>query len=237
MHYYQFNIGDYAKHTRHLTNNEDLAYRRMLDLCYLNEKPIENNFKKVARLIDMRGCEEEVENVLNDFFELKDDHWHNNRVEKDLAFYAEKAERARENGKKGGRPPKKQPKKQAAKQPENVDNTPALAFIPLTGNKQYELKQSQVEKWAELYPAVNLSQEVSKMIGWLDANPTKRKTSRGILKFMNNWLSRAQDNGQQYAPAQQAQPAQNEIQWAEELPELMERSQRAQQAISDGGIK
>jgi len=35
MHYYQFNIGDYASHTRHLSDLEDLAYRRLLDAYYL----------------------------------------------------------------------------------------------------------------------------------------------------------------------------------------------------------
>ena len=39
MHYYSFNIGDYASHTRHLTAIEDLAYRRLLDLYYLHEQP------------------------------------------------------------------------------------------------------------------------------------------------------------------------------------------------------
>ncbi|NDC25981.1 MAG: DUF1376 domain-containing protein, partial [Proteobacteria bacterium] len=34
MHYYPFHVGDYQAHTAHLTNTEDLAYRRMLDLYY-----------------------------------------------------------------------------------------------------------------------------------------------------------------------------------------------------------
>lgn len=33
------------------------------------------------------------------------------------------------------------------------------------------------------------------MKGWLDANPTKRKTRRGVKRFVNNWLSRTQDQG------------------------------------------
>ena len=39
MHFYSFNIGDYASHTRHLTPMEDLAYRRLLDIYYLHEQP------------------------------------------------------------------------------------------------------------------------------------------------------------------------------------------------------
>jgi len=40
MHFYDFNIGDYAKKTQHLTNEEDLAYRRALDMYYDTEKPL-----------------------------------------------------------------------------------------------------------------------------------------------------------------------------------------------------
>ena len=54
MHYYQFNIGDYASHTQHLDEIEDVAYRRMLDYCYLNEIGLPKSVDEVARLIRMR---------------------------------------------------------------------------------------------------------------------------------------------------------------------------------------
>jgi hypothetical protein len=49
MHYYQFHIGDYRSATAHLTNEEDLAYRRLLDMYYDTEVPIPNDPKDVAR--------------------------------------------------------------------------------------------------------------------------------------------------------------------------------------------
>ena len=54
MHYYQFNIGDYASHTRHLDLLEDLAYRRILDLYYLHERPLNGDATLVAKQIGMR---------------------------------------------------------------------------------------------------------------------------------------------------------------------------------------
>ena len=33
------------------------------------------------------------------------------------------------------------------------------------------------------------------MKGWLNANPKKKKTRSGINRFINNWLSREQDKG------------------------------------------
>ena len=52
-----------------------------------------------------------------------------------------------------------------------------------------------MDEWSELYPAVDVMQELRKMAGWLDANPSKRKTKRGILRFVNGWLAREQDKG------------------------------------------
>ena len=66
MHYYSFNIGDYASHTRHLSLMEDLAYRRLLDFYYLHESPIKTH--DVARQINMRDYEQDVLTVLNEFF-------------------------------------------------------------------------------------------------------------------------------------------------------------------------
>ena len=50
-----------------------------------------------------------------------------------------------------------------------------------------------IDEWTELYPNVDILQELKKMKGWCNANPTKRKTKRGILRFINGWLSREQD--------------------------------------------
>lgn len=68
MHYYQFNIADYANSTQHLEPMEDLAYRRMLDLYYAKEKPLPLDVNEIARLIRMRTHTECIAVVLQDFF-------------------------------------------------------------------------------------------------------------------------------------------------------------------------
>lgn len=100
MHYYQFNIGDYASHTRHLTRDEDLAYRRILDLYYLQEKPLPNDPQKVARLILMNDCSADVERVLNEFFEVSDcgEFLINKRADLEISKFHGKSEKAREAG-------------------------------------------------------------------------------------------------------------------------------------------
>ena len=73
MHYYQFNIGDYVSHTRHLSPIEDIAYRRLLDAYYLSERPLNIGVTSVARQIGMREFEQEVRLVLEEFFLLSYD--------------------------------------------------------------------------------------------------------------------------------------------------------------------
>lgn len=100
MHYYSFNIGDYASHTRHLEPLEDLAYRRILDLYYLHEQPLNECSTTVARLINMRKNVKEVELVLNEFFLLvKGVGWTNPRADDEIAKYHSKLESASKAGK------------------------------------------------------------------------------------------------------------------------------------------
>lgn len=59
----------------------------------------------------------------------------------------------------------------------------------------YEPEEADIIAWQRVYPAINVHQELNAMESWLDANPTRRKTKRGIKRFINAWLSRAQDKG------------------------------------------
>ena len=69
-----------------------------------------------------------------------------------------------------------------------------ISLIQNDGN-MYGVTDGQIARWTELYPAVDIMQELRRMCGWLEANPTRRKTSRGIPRFINTWLSKAQDKG------------------------------------------
>jgi len=99
MHYYQFNIGDYASHTRHLDLLEDLAYRRILDLYYLHERPLNGDATFVAKQIGMRDDAAIVRDVLNEFFQKTDEGYVNGRADKEIAHYHSKIEQASRAGK------------------------------------------------------------------------------------------------------------------------------------------
>ena len=99
MHYYQFNIGDYVSHTRHLSPIEDIAYRRLLDAYYLSERPLNSGLTVVARQIGLREYEQEVKIVLDEFFKLTEDGWINVRADKEIAHFKGKIEQASKAGK------------------------------------------------------------------------------------------------------------------------------------------
>ena len=99
MHYYQFNIGDYQSHTNHLDPLEDLAYRRMLDWCYLHEKPLPLDPNEIARIIRLRDHAAIVRDVLNEFFTLYEEGWVCDRVLEEIQHYKAKIEQASRAGK------------------------------------------------------------------------------------------------------------------------------------------
>ena len=99
MHYYQFNIGDYQSHTAHLTEMEDLAYRRLLDWAYLHESPIPLEVEEISRLIRMRSHSDCVASVLREFFVRSDNGWVSTRVQQEIEAVGIKKEKARASAK------------------------------------------------------------------------------------------------------------------------------------------
>lgn len=80
-------------------------------------------------------------------------------------------------------------------EPENSAPNPSGILLPLVDKSFYDAPREKIALWRETYPAVDIEQELRRMIAWLDSNPTKRKTRRGIERFVNNWLARTQDSG------------------------------------------
>ncbi len=100
MHYYQFNIGDYSSHTSRLSPIEDLSYRRLLDLYYLNERPFNGCSTDVARDIGLVEYQQEVDYILTKFFPKEGDLWTNKRAEVEIIAYKNKQKQQSEAGKK-----------------------------------------------------------------------------------------------------------------------------------------
>ena len=80
-------------------------------------------------------------------------------------------------------------------EPEPEATEPIFIELILNTGEMYPVTQKQIEGWKQLYPGVDIEQALRSMAGWLEGNPTKRKTKRGIVRFITSWLDRDQNSG------------------------------------------
>ena len=140
MHYYQFNIGDYQSHTAHLTEIEDLAYRRMLDWCYLHEKQFPLDLDEISRLVRMRTHSESIAIVLREFFERREDGWIHLRVLQEILKVGIKSEKASESAKaRWGKP------KDANALPSHSDRYATQDPVPMTHDPLHKTQKKMIK--------------------------------------------------------------------------------------------
>ena len=110
MNYYPFHIGDYVSATRHLSWEEDAAFRRLLDTYYTTEKPIPADLRAACRLVmaQTESQREAVRVVLEEFFSLTDAGWINKRADTEIAAMREKQQKQRDKANKRWAMPKEE---------------------------------------------------------------------------------------------------------------------------------
>ena len=172
MHYYPFHIADFALHTNHLSLEEEAVYRRLLDYYYDTESPIPQKTQPVIRRLRLGSWEKTVASVLEEFFVLEDDGWHNLRADIEISDYNSKAETARANGKKGGRPKKsKGPKTQSVilANPDQTHDKANQELEPITNNhKPIENNKITPQHIVDSYNEI-LGSTLSKVRGLTDS--------------------------------------------------------------------
>ena len=202
MHYYNFHIGDYASHTRHLSHMEDLAFRRLLDFYYLHETPIKTH--DIARQIGMREHEQDVLTVLNEFFMSTPEGFINGRADKEIEHFHAKVEQASRAG------------KASAERRSNVRSTdvqPTNNQEPLTNNHKPKKEKAtavatpdgvDVNLWndflvlrkAKSLPVtqtvVNQIKAQGEILGWTLTQTLTEQISRGWGGFKASWIQKEQ---------------------------------------------
>lgn len=100
--------------------------------------------------------------------------------------------------------------KDVCPEPETAPDPPAGKFL-LNDGTFFEITENDVVKYQQLYPGIDVRQQLRNIEGWCDANPTRRKTRNGAKRFLNNWLSTEQNNGSKLpgSSLKQYQPKQN----------------------------
>ncbi len=80
-----------------------------------------------------------------------------------------------------------------------------VAELVLNDGSGWRPEEALFAEYVRLYPNVDVKQQFNEMRSWCLSNPSKRKTARGIKRFVNAWLSKEQDRGgvRRYLPADQ----------------------------------
>lgn len=75
--------------------------------------------------------------------------------------------------------------------PTSTNEPKPICVIPLDGGKNYEIHQSDVESWSDVYRNCDVLAEVKKMREWCLSNP--RRLKKNGRRFAVNWLSRVSE--------------------------------------------
>ena len=94
MNWYKFRYAEYAMQTRHLTELEDLVYRRCIDLYYGHKQPFPNA-EWVAKRIQISDVQV-VDSVLKEFFRFGEEGYSYQQADDDLSDFEVKSQKARD---------------------------------------------------------------------------------------------------------------------------------------------
>lgn len=75
----------------------------------------------------------------------------------------------------------------------DVPFSPTVITLVLNDHTEHEVTQCDLDNWQELFPGVDVMQELRSMKAWCEGNPALRKTKKGIVRFIVSWLMREQN--------------------------------------------
>jgi uncharacterized protein YdaU (DUF1376 family) len=109
--------------------------------------------------------------------------------------------------------------------------SPTIMGLTLNDGTEYPVTEKQAQDFGALYPAVDVVQALRSMQGWCISNPKQRKTKSGIMKFINSWLAREQNNSRKEPSHANSTPS-RKLSLADQAAQLMleRRQKRAAEA-------
>lgn len=92
--------------------------------------------------------------------------------------------------------------KESCAELEDPSSTPSpissrvLLSFPCTGQQpEWSLTEPFVEKLSTAYDTIDVLSEARRALMWIESNMGRRKTARGMPRFLNSWMSRAVNSG------------------------------------------
>ena len=92
INFYKHHLGDYDGATAHLSWDEDMAYTRLLRAYYRREKPLAD-LDEACRLTRATSKSQKaaVRTILGEYFEQREDGYHNKRADEEITAYQAQA--------------------------------------------------------------------------------------------------------------------------------------------------
>ena len=214
---------DYRAKTSHLTFEQSEAYRRLLEAYYESRGKLKNDRPSLYRICRaMTDSEKEaVDRAAIEFFTPENGSLHHQRADEELAVREQHHARLSEAGHRGGliagkgRPKlvrigqaqaRSQSQSQSVPQSKSQESKPlassdqepslsAVALIPLADKSEWPASKEYVKELETAYPQVDGAATLLEIRAWCLSNPTRCKTKRGVMRFINRWFEKEQNHG------------------------------------------
>lgn len=82
-------------------------------------------------------------------------------------------------------------RKELSEKPKPVSSDSPFS-LPCEDGSEFIFDDIYLAAARKAYPQIDIAMQIAKARAWLEGNPTKKKTRRGMKKFLNGWLARSQ---------------------------------------------
>lgn len=72
----------------------------------------------------------------------------------------------------------------------------SLFSLPCEDGSEFVYDDIFIAAARKAYPLTDITKEIAKARAWLEGNPTRKKTRKGMKKFFNGWLARTQSDAE-----------------------------------------
>ena len=133
-------------------------------------------------------------------FRFDEDGWHMDRMIKDHNQVSGTLQKRREAAVKGaqarwGDEDMRSQCDGNAKRKKEKEKTKTKELVGWNEDEGWSGVEPRIPGWEDAYPNVDVAQELKAMNQWLLANPSKRKTQKGLPRFITAWLKRQTEKG------------------------------------------
>ena len=86
-------------------------------------------------------------------------------------------------------------KEELSEKPKPVSHDSQFS-LPCEDGSEFAYDDIFIAAARKAYPFTDITKEIAKARAWLEGNPTRKKTRRGMKKFLNGWLARTQSDAE-----------------------------------------